>query len=146
MPAVATAVEAASAVKAVVTTVGVTTRWSVLESVAAIKVTASMVFESAVMIEPVPVIEARASVEARPAVEPWAGADKDATGEVFRTVVAVRRTRVWVVAIVAVGAYGGWTDIGRPADSNAHSYAAYSYADCHTLRVRVGRENRQGAN
>jgi hypothetical protein len=38
------------------------------------------------------------------AVVPRAGADKDAADKVVRTVVAVRRTRIWVIAVVAVSA------------------------------------------
>src|SRR5712664_1235840 len=38
------------------------------------------------------------------AVVPRAGADKDAADKVVWTVVAIRRTRIWVIPIVTVGA------------------------------------------
>jgi hypothetical protein len=38
------------------------------------------------------------------AMEPRAGADKDAADKVVWTVVAIRRTRIWVIPIVTVGA------------------------------------------
>jgi hypothetical protein len=60
---------------------------------------------------------AGASVE--PAMEPRARADEYATGEVARAVVTVRRARVWVVPVVAVGAYGSRSNIPR-SDSDAH--------------------------
>jgi hypothetical protein len=48
-----------------------------------------------------------ASVEVaseKAATEPRAGADKDATHKVVWTVVAVRRTRIWGIPVVTVGA------------------------------------------
>ncbi len=38
------------------------------------------------------------------AMEPGSGADKDTADKVVWTVVAVRRTRIWVIAVVAVSA------------------------------------------
>lgn len=51
------------------------------------------------------------TTSAPPAVEPRACSDEQAAGEVARTVVAVRRTGVGVIPIVAVSADGSWTDI-----------------------------------
>jgi len=53
------------------------------------------------------------------AVVPRAGADKDAADKVVRTVVAVRRTRIWVIAVVAVGANRSGSYIGG-TNSNAN--------------------------
>jgi hypothetical protein len=96
-------------------------------------------------------IKARATVEAgttvkAAAVEPGTRADEDATGEVARTVVTVRRASVWVLSIVAVGAYGSRTDIGRTTNPYAHSDASHSNTDRYPLCVRERRERRQGAN
>ncbi len=57
-----------------------------------------------------------ASIEA-PAV-PRTGTDEDATGEVARAVVTVRRASVWVIPIVAVCTDRSWPDVARP---HAHS-------------------------
>jgi hypothetical protein len=53
------------------------------------------------------------------AVVPRAGADKDAADKVVGTVESVRRALVGVVAVVSVGANGGYSDVAvAPADSN----------------------------
>jgi hypothetical protein len=65
--------------------------------------------------------EARATVKARApikTVKPRASTDEDTAGEPTGTVVAVRRARVRVISIVAVGAHRGWTNVSW-ADSNA---------------------------
>jgi len=61
------------------------------------------------------------------AVEPRAGADKQATGEVARAVVSVRRAGVRVIPIVAVSADRSGADIAR---TDAH-------ADCDALGISV---------
>jgi len=70
--------------------------------------------------------EASATVVAAPvkatsavAAEPRAGAEKDASGEPARAIVAVRCARVWGIGVVSVGACGSGTNIARAADSNA---------------------------
>jgi hypothetical protein len=63
-----------------------------------------------------------ASVEVaseKAATEPRAGADKDAAYKVVWTVVAVRRARIWVIPIVAVGANRSGSHITR-TNSNAN--------------------------
>ncbi len=76
------------------------------------------------------------------AMEPRARADEDATGEVARAVVAVRRTGVWVVSIVAIAAYWSRPNIPR-SDSHAH----YNALGASVRRERQGsskyRENHQ---
>jgi hypothetical protein len=74
-----------------------------------------------------------ASVE--PAVEPRACADEQATGEVARTVVPVRRTGVRVIPIVTVGADRSRTDISRTD----------AYSDGDALSASVRREG-QGSS
>jgi len=55
------------------------------------------------------------------AVEPRSGADKDATRKVVWTVVAVRRTRIWVIPVVAVGANRSGPYItGTNSNANGH--------------------------
>ncbi len=55
------------------------------------------------------------------AVEPRSGADKDATRKVVWTVVAVRRTRIWVIPVVAVGANRSGSYItGTNSNANGH--------------------------
>ena len=49
----------------------------------------------------------------KPATEPRAGANEDATVEPIWTVVAVRRARVRVISIVAVGAHWSWAIVAR---------------------------------
>ena len=65
------------------------------------------------------------------AVEPWAGADKNASGEVTRPVVAVRRAPVRIISIVTVLAHRGWTYVGR-ANANAdHDSLRMCVRHCH---------------
>ena len=52
-------------------------------------------------------------------MEPWSGAYKQTTHKVVWTVVAVRRTRVWVIPVVAVGAHRSRTVVAR-TNSNAN--------------------------
>lgn len=69
-------------------------------------------------------------------VEPRAGADKHATREPLRSVVAVRRAGVRVITIIAVR-----TDWWRATVSRAVIIAgAHSHAQKHSLRVRKGCE------
>jgi hypothetical protein len=68
---------------------------------------------------PVPAVSAAPTTSTPTAAEPRSSADEQATGEVARAVVAVRRARVRVIAVVAVGADGSRTDI---AWANAHAY------------------------
>jgi len=44
-------------------------------------------------------------------MKPWAGADEDAFGKPFRTVVSRGGTGIWSNVIVTVGAVRGWTDL-----------------------------------
>jgi hypothetical protein len=57
-------------------------------------------------IEPTPAVKAAPAVV--PTVEPWACPDEDAARKPARTVVSIRRTRVRIIAVVAVGAYWSW--------------------------------------
>jgi len=70
-----------------------------------------------------PANEARPSPESRmaiEAVEPRARADEDAARKPLRPVVTIRRARVRVVGVVAVGAHRGCANVSRRAkpDSN----------------------------
>jgi hypothetical protein len=70
----------------------------------------------------------------RPAVkamEPRPRADEHAANKPLRPVVAVRRTRVRVITIVAVGTYRRRSIVSRPIVSRANSYAHE-----HSLRTR----------
>ena len=68
-------------------------------------------------------VEAAASVPT--SVKPGTRSDKEPTGEPARAVVAVRRARVRVVSIVAVGADRSFTDItGADSDADRHSLCA----------------------
>jgi len=70
------------------------------------------------------------------AVKPGAGADKHAVREPPRSIVAVRRARVRVITIVAVGTDRRRTVVGRTiVVAGAHAYA---HKD--SLRVRKGCE------
>ncbi len=141
-----TSVESAGAVSETSTTMETTTTVEVspiaVESAAvktALKATTSPESTVAIEIPPIeapPVIPASiiaTTVEAASvvAVEPRPGANEDAAHKVVRAVVAVRRTSVWVVPVVAVGAHRSRTIIGR-ADSNADNNA-----------LRVGRSRQR---
>jgi hypothetical protein len=70
-------------------------------------------------------------------VIPRAGADEVSADEPVRAVVAVGRTSIRVIIIVAVSAYRSWPPIAVTwADSNA---------DNHSLRVRKGSEKHANA-
>jgi hypothetical protein len=65
-------------------------------------------------------------VAAVEAVEPRTYADKNAAIEVFGTVIAVGRARVWVISVVAVAAVGRRTDVSwrrNIARTNSNAYA-----------------------
>jgi hypothetical protein len=96
----------------------------VVETTPAIEVTS--ISEAALAIEvifiPEPTPRVAASVKARASIEtmePRAGADKYVACKPIRSVVTIRRARVRVIWIVAIGAYGWWTIVGRAADPNA---------------------------
>jgi len=84
-----------------------------------------------------PFIVARAPIAApvKPVV-PRPGTDKHATDEPLRSVVAVRRAGVWVVAIIAVSANRCWSVVIA---------GARSYAYKHSLRVGKGSEEEANA-
>jgi hypothetical protein len=99
------AVEPAAAVKALPT----------MESFTASKALAAMpapITAEAITAAPAVAVTIPAStIRAMPAgtveaMEPWARADENAPGKVIRAVVAVRRARVRVIAIVTIGAGG----------------------------------------
>src|SRR5271155_3682383 len=54
-----------------------------------------------------------------------AGSITGAAGEVARTVVAVRRAGVWVLSVIAVGAYWRSTNVAWTADPDAYSNPAH---------------------
>jgi hypothetical protein len=54
------------------------------------------------------------------AVEPGAGADEDTAREVVRSVVAVWRAGVRIVAVVTIGADRRWSNDGTHPDSHAN--------------------------
>src|SRR5712664_2658645 len=101
-----TAMEASAAVEAFTTmeaTAAMSESTTTGVTVAAARVpVAAPVVAAVVIATPTSVIAI--STAAVVAVVPRAGADKDAADKVVRTVVAVRRTRIWVIAVVAVGA------------------------------------------
>ena len=68
------------------------------------------------------------------AVVPRARANKDAARKPLRSVVSIRRTRVWIIRVVAISACGRWSDITR-ADSNSHR----------NLRLRISRRQYEDA-
>lgn len=77
----------------------------------------------------IPASVVAAPVEARPPVVPViprAGADEHATDEPVWTVVAVRRTSIRVIIIVAIGAYRHRPNVSR----------AYTHANDHSLCMR----------
>jgi len=128
--AAATAMEATAAMEPTTSTVEATSASSeaaatveatrtAAESVAISETTAPG--EAATAGEATTAVEAAAAIESTAAivpVEPRAGADKDAAVEPIGTVVAVRRARVWVVSIVAIGAHWSRAIVAR-TESNA---------------------------
>ncbi len=73
-----------------------------------------------------------ASVEEARSTEPGSGADEDSAREPVRPIVAVGRTGVRIVSIVAIGAHRRCAIVARPKPD--------SYAD---LSLRVGQRNHQ---
>jgi hypothetical protein len=74
-------------------------------------------------------------------VEPRAGADKHATREPLRSVVAVRRAGVRVIAIIAVRTAWWRANVSRAVVGRSAIIAgAHSHAHKHSLRVRKGCE------
>jgi len=51
--------------------------------------------------------------------EPWPGADEDSVYEVAWSVIAIRRARVGIVTVVAIGTIWRWSDYVAGADSHA---------------------------
>jgi hypothetical protein len=101
-----------------------------------VRSTAVEAADCAASCEPATVKATTATVEPAPeststesTVEPRASSDEDATGEVARTVVAVRRAGIRVIPIVSVGADRSRADIAR---TDAH-------ADCDALSIGVRR-------
>ena len=146
-----TAIEAASTTEAVATAEAVAAPEAVAagkavataKAVAAAKPVAApeavATSEAVTSPEAVAVVEARASIKtgaSNKAMEPRTGADENAAGEPARTVVAIRRAIVRVIAIVSVLAHGSRADVAG-TDSNA-------YHD--SLRVRVRRCNHTDAD
>lgn len=78
-------------------------------------------------------VKARASIIA---AGPRAGADKDAAGEPAWPIVAIRRARVRVISVVAVGAHARWTNV---------SWAADPHADHNSLCMRIRCANQANA-
>lgn len=92
-----------------------TTNWAARESAACYDSGASS--KSRTTPEPWATIKARASIEA---VEPWAGTDKDSAGKPLRPVVAVRRTGVRVITVIAVSADRGYADVAGATDPDSN--------------------------
>ena len=127
------AMETASTMETIATAEAVATA----KAVAAAEAVATA--EAVAAAEAVAVVEARASIKtgaSNKAMEPRTGADENAAGEPARTVVAIRRAIVRVIAIVSVLAHGSRADVAG-TDSNA-------YHD--SLRVRVRRCNHTDAD
>jgi hypothetical protein len=106
------------AATAVVSATAIITAGAVIPAAAIIAATA-VVTSSAIVAAAVK----SATVEAPPviAVVPGAGADEDATSEPVRPVVAVRRTGIRGIAVIAIGANRSWAYITvSRAHSNAH--------------------------
>jgi hypothetical protein len=76
------------------------------------------------------------------AVEPRTSADEDAAGEVARAVVTVRRARVWIISIVAVGANRSRSDIPR-SYADAHDHALGASVRCESQGSSKYRKNHQ---
>src|SRR5580658_9941248 len=72
---------------------------------------------------------AETGTSAEAAAEPRASSDKEAAGEPARTVVTVRRTGVWVISIIAVGATGSRSNIAR-SDAHANHHALGAGVRC----------------
>jgi len=107
----------------------------VREPSAAEAIAAKIAVEPALKSAPFKVTRAVKAAPVRP-VEPRAGTDKHATDEPLRSVVAVRRAGVRVVAIIAVRANRCRAVVGR----SVIIAGAHSYAHKHSLRVRKGCE------
>src|SRR6266700_2018724 len=82
-------------------------------------------------------IEARAPVKA---VEPWSSTDKHAVDKVVRAVVAIRRTTIRVIPVIAVGARRS-RPVVRWADSNADKNSLCMGRNCH--RKHANRQQRK---
>ena len=108
-----TTVEPATAVEAMISAPE-----SVVEATASAKA-ASAIIETMPPVESATVVTASIVTVTVVAMEPGSGADKDATHKVVWTVVAVRRTRIWVIPIVTVGANRSRSYISG-TDSNAN--------------------------
>ena len=108
----------------------------VREPSAAQAIAAKIAVEPALKSAPFIVTRAPIAAPVKP-VEPRAGADKHATNEPVRAVVAVRRAGVRVVAIIAVRTNRCRTVVGR----SVIIAWAHSYAHKHSLRVRKGCED-----
>jgi hypothetical protein len=121
----AEAVPAVSSKPALVATASVEAASAAIEAGSSVKTSSFEITSIAASIVTTTVVTA-AAVKA---MEPWASADKDTACEVVRTVVAVRRASVRVVAIVAILADRRCIAVAR-TDSNA---------DNHSLRVRRSR-------
>ena len=67
------------------------------------------------------------SVEA--AVIPRTSSDEESTVKPARPVISVRRARVWVISIVAVGANGSWPNVAR-SDTHANHNALGAGVRC----------------
>ena len=107
-----------------------------IEASASVK-TASPIIETTSPVESAAVVTASIVAGTVETMEPRAGTYKDATRKVVWTVVAVRRTSIRVIPVVAIGAHRSRAVVAR-TNSNA---------DNHSLRVRRScrrqRENRQ---
>jgi hypothetical protein len=96
---------------------------------------AAKVFTNTTTVEAIPAAIESGTIKAITAVsvvavEPRTRADENSVDEPLRAVVAIWRTCVWIVSIVAVRAYRSWAD--------DVCWAANTNADYNSLCVRVG--------
>ena len=118
----ATAVEALTAEPAAMeaTTMKVTTAEAVIKATSAIEApTKAPATVEAPTKETITVPEAKAT----PETEPGTCADENAALKPVRAVIAVRRTGVWVIVVIAIGADRCCAVVDRPSKSNAEGDA-----------------------
>lgn len=138
MKSAITTMEAVSSMKSPVATMEtalaveptITSEASAIKPVsAAIAITTTIVIPAVITTTIAPAIEVT-TVES---MEPRASSDEDSVYEPIRTVVAVRRTSVWVIIIVAISAHGSRTNVSISwANSNAHDDSLCVRERCRT--------------
>jgi hypothetical protein len=115
-PAATAAMETIASVEAVAVA---TTSMPAVVTIATMTVIAAVTIV-AMAVVPVSIIATTVEATTVVAVEPGAGADEDTAREVVRSVVAVWRAGVRIVAVVTIGADRRWSNDGTHPDSHAN--------------------------